>query len=209
MDRRTTIKWVLAASTVLPSLGGRSSRAESQPPLNVQGYGTDPDLLKSYRPGDLWPLTFTEAQRRTASSLSDLILPADAHSPSAAALGVVEFIDEWVSAPYPTHQENRRMILDGLAWVDAESARLYQREFSALTASEQRAICDPVCDVSTPALGLRSVAVFFRLYRDLTAGGFYSTPEGRKDLGYMGNVPLAHFDGPPAAVLALLDLDSE
>jgi hypothetical protein len=40
----------------------------------------------------------------------------------------------------------------------------------------------------------------------LTAGGFYSTPVGRKDLSYMGNVPLARFDGPPAALLEALHL---
>jgi len=34
-----------------------------------------------------------------------------------------------------------------------------------------------------------------------SAGGFYSTPAGRKDLKYMGNVRLSTFDGPPLEVL--------
>jgi len=40
----------------------------------------------------------------------------------------------------------------------------------------------------------------------LTAGGFYTTPAGRKDLDYVGNVPLTRFDGPPAALLVALGL---
>jgi hypothetical protein len=43
-------------------------------------------------------------------------------------------------------------------------------------------------------------------YRDLTAGGFYTTPAGRKDLEYIGNVPLTRFDGPPPALLGALGL---
>ena len=52
----------------------------------------------------------------------------------------------------------------------------------------------------------RDAARFFALYRDLTAGAFYSSPAGRKDLRYIGNVPLASFDGPPPALLETLGL---
>ncbi len=54
-------------------------------------YGTDPNLVRVYKPGDLWPLTFTSAQRATAAVLCDLIIPADAKSPSASSVGVVDF----------------------------------------------------------------------------------------------------------------------
>ena len=33
--------------------------------------------------------------------------------------------------------------------------------------------------------------------RNLVAAGFFTTPAGMKDLGYVGNVPLARFEGPP------------
>ncbi len=45
-----------------------------------------------------------------------------------------------------------------------------------------------------------------RVYRDLTAAGFYSSPAGRSDLGYIGNVPLTRFDGPPPELLKKLNL---
>ncbi|HYP15660.1 MAG TPA: hypothetical protein VEQ65_00505, partial [Opitutus sp.] len=49
-------------------------------------------------------------------------------------------------------------------------------------------------------------AAFFARFRDLTAGGFYTTPQGMKDLGYIGNVPLPSFDGPPPELLKKLGL---
>jgi Gluconate 2-dehydrogenase subunit 3 len=219
MDRRTSIQWVLAASAAWP-LGGRSA-ASTQPAPNqpaaagpatavrastVRGYGTDPNLLEVYRPGQLWPLTFTSAQRRLAGVLSDMIIPADDRSPAASAVGVVDFIDEWVSAPYPDCQRDRPIVLEGFGWLDAEAARRFRKRFAALDSRERHGICDDVCDEARAAAERRKAAHFFARYRDLTAGGFYSTPAGRKDLGYIGNVPLARFDGPPPELLKKLNL---
>src|SRR5271165_1717091 len=204
MDRRTTLKWVLAAGAAWPHLHGRGARADAAPA--AQGYGTDPNLATNYRPGELWPLTLTVAERRLAGILSDLIIPADDHSPSASAVGVVEFIDEWVSAPYPSHQRDRGIVQGGFAWLDGEAARRFGREFADLDAASQHGICDEICDKSRATAALDAAAHFFALYRDLTAGGFYSTPVGRDDLKFIGNVPLARFEGPPAALLKALGL---
>ena len=51
------------------------------------------------------------------------------------------------------------------------------------------------------ASAFQTAAKFFAKFRDLTAGGFYTTPVGWKDLGYVGNVSLEKFDGPPLAAL--------
>jgi hypothetical protein len=186
MDRRTTIKWVLAASAAWPLLDKRAARADSAPV--ARGFGTDPNLVANYRPGELWPLTLTAAQRRLAGILADIIVPADDRSPSASAVGVVEFIDEWLSAPYPAHQRDRTIVLGGLVWLDAEAARRFGKGFSDLDSVAQHRICDDICDESRAVTALREAAHFFALYRDLTAGGFYSTPVGRDDLKFLGNV---------------------
>jgi hypothetical protein len=204
MDRRTTIKWVLAASAAWPLLEKRAARADSA--LTARGYGTDPNLLANYRPGELWPLTFTATQRRLAGILADIIVPADDHSQSASAAGVVEFIDEWVSAPYPAQQRDRTIVLGGFAWLDEEAVRRFGKGFSDLDLGKQHGICDDICDKSRAVTALRAAAHFFALYRDLTAGGFYSTPVGRADLKFIGNVPLARFEGPPPALLKALNL---
>jgi len=52
----------------------------------------------------------------------------------------------------------------------------------------------------------QAAAQFFSRYRDLTAGAFYSTPVGRTDLQFIGNVAQARFDGPPQALLKSLGL---
>jgi hypothetical protein len=45
--------------------------------------------------------------------------------------------------------------------------------------------------------------------RDLIAGGYYTTPEGMKDIGYRGNISMASWDGPPKEVLEKLGLEPQ
>lgn len=199
MDRRTALKWMLTAAATT-ALAPRFARAQVAAPA-ARGYGTDPDLLRHYQPGELWPLTFTAEQRRTAAALCDVIIPADDHSPAASAVGVVDFLDEWISAPYPDQQEDRAIVLPGLAWIDAEASKRFGRSFGALDETQKAAICDEICHTAGAKPEFREAARFFATYRNLTAGGFYSTPQGRQDLRYVGNTPLATFDGPPPEVL--------
>lgn len=203
MDRRTTIKWVLAASAAWP-LAPTDARANSAPP--PRGYGTDPGLNVNNHAGELWPLTLTDSQRHLAGILSDIIIPADELSPSASAAGVVDFIDEWVSAPYPDFQRDRGIVLGGFTWLDAETQRRFGKDFVEINPVDQIGICDDICDPARAGSALREAARFFAHYRDLTAAGFYSSAIGRKDLNYIGNVPLASFEGPPAALLKALGL---
>lgn len=226
MDRRTTLKWVLAAAGSLsgpqafvPTWAAEGADAQHQapkrpPPPDLhdlapgKGYGTDPDLTKVFKLGEFWPLTLTAAQRNTARVLCDLIIPADTSSPSASAVGVVDFIDEWISAPYKAQRKDRTQVLEGLAWLDTEAAARFGSgsTFAALTEAQQTAICDDICLVEKAKPELVKAARFFARYRDLTAGGFYTTPQGREDLKYVGNVPMTHFDGPPLEVLKKVGL---
>jgi hypothetical protein len=75
-----------------------------------------------------------------------------------------------------------------------------------LGEAQIKAICDDICYAPKAKPEFKQAASFFSKMRDLTAGGFYSTPEGWKDLGYIGNVPLAEFLGPPPEVLKHLGL---
>jgi Gluconate 2-dehydrogenase subunit 3 len=209
MDRRTTLQWILAASAGMP-LVRLPAFGEEAPALQpaARGYGSDPNLSRTYHPGDVWPLTLTSAQRRAAAALCDVIIPGDAHSPSASAVGVVDFLDEWLSAPYPRQRQDRSMLLEGLMWIDAEATRRYAQRFIDLNDGEQQAICDDVCCAANVQPSFARAARFFARFRDLTAGGFYSAPQGRQDLGYLGNVRQTRFDGPPRDVLRKLALDT-
>jgi hypothetical protein len=163
-------------------------------------------LVRDYKPGELWPLTFNEAQRLTAAALCAVILPAHPPHPSAADLGVHDFIDEWVSAPYPVQRGDRLVILHGLEWIETESRKRFERSFPNLVRVEQHSICDDLCSVERAGPAFSEAANFFARFRDLTAGGYYTTPEGMKDIGYTGNLPLASFDGPSPEVLSRLGL---
>lgn len=202
MDRRQTLQWMLAASAVLGtevSAGATPARKSGG-----KGYGTDPKLTQSYASGELWPLSFTAEQSRCAQALCGLIIPADELSPSAAQLKVHLFIDEWVSAPYPSNVKDKARIVKGLAWMDAESARRFKKRFDQLDAAQQGAIADDICLAEKAKPEFAEAAKFFARFRDLTAGGFYTTPEGSKDLGFVGNVPSQTFDGPPLKVLQIV-----
>ncbi len=204
MDRRTTIKWMFAAAATVPSLQSLAASPEAlarDVAANQAGYGTDPALLKEWKPGGPWPLTLSARAREIAAALCDLIIPADDVSPAASKVGVVEFIDEWISAPYPQQKADRAIVLPGLEWIETESSRRFGKGFAAVSDAQRAAIADDICFPGRAASQFENAAKFFAKFRDLTAGGFYTTPIGMKDIGYTGNVPLTSFDGPPIEAL--------
>lgn len=223
IGRRAAVKWMLTASASVALLrdglgqdphrtgSTQSHPAPSAPAFAARaptgtGYGTDPNLLKDYGPGDLWELTLHEEQRKTVTALCDIIIPADEQSPSASAVGVPDFIDEWISAPYAGHDKDRQVILEGLAWIDAEAGRRFGKRFHELGADQATALCDLICFEPRAAPEYVPAAAFFSLFRNLTAGGFYTTPEGMRDLQYVGNVPIPEFPEPPEDALRKLGL---
>jgi hypothetical protein len=193
---------MLAASAAMQTMQLRAGESAARDvAANQAGYGTDPDLMKEWKSGEPWPLTLTESGRRTTQALCDLIIPADGHSPAASAVGVVDFIDEWISAPYPNQRGDRDIVLSGLAWIDDEANKRFGKGFASLSDAQQSAIADDICSSAKARPEFASAAKFFAKFRDLTAGGFYTTPVGMKDIGYTGNVALEKFDGPPIEAL--------
>ena len=203
IDRRTAIQWVAMASA-LPWLQRPMPGAASQ--STAEPYGTDPRLNHVYKPGDLWPLTLPPYMRQAAAALCDVIIPEDSESPAASAVGVVDFIDEWISAPYEAQKADRKTILEGLGWLEIESRKRFKSFFVDLTAAQKAAICDDICYLPRAKPEYVEAAKFFATFRDLTAGGFYTTPAGSRDIRYVGNVALARFDGPPPEVLRKVGL---
>jgi hypothetical protein len=209
LPRRTVFKWFAAAAAAL-QLGQPRTIAAEPPagaPLAAKGYGTDPKLNASYGPGDFWPLTFTAQQRETAKALSDIILPADDYGPAASELRVTDYVDEWVSAPYPAQQLDRAVIPPGLDWLDRESGTRFNARFAALTPEQSHALCDDICYTATAKPEHRQGAIFFSRFRAVAAGAYYCTIAGWKAIGYVGNIPLASFAGPPPEVLARLGVE--
>jgi len=139
-----------------------------------------------------------------AKGLADVILPRDDFGPAASTVGVVEMVDEWISAPYPAQQADRPIVIDGLAWLETESTKRFEKLFGELGQDQQHAICDDICFHATAKAEFKKAASFFSRFRSLCAGAYYGTPEGWQAIGYVGNVPLQSFDGPPQEVLEKL-----
>jgi hypothetical protein len=203
IDRRTAMKWVAMASTLpwlqRPGIGDAA-------PAAAKGYGTDPVLNRAYKPGEAWPLTLPPFMREATAALCDVIIPADGGLPAASAVGVTDFIDEWISAPYEAQKADRKTILEGLGWLETESKKRFSKFFVELSATQKAAICDDICWLPKAKPEYREAAKFFATFRDLTAGGYYTTPAGMKDIRYVGNVALERFDGPPPEVLRQVGL---
>jgi hypothetical protein len=210
LPRRTVFKWFVAVAASLQlgdALVFGAEPVPDVPPVSAKGYGSDPLLNNAYSPGDMWPLTLNRTQRAAAIALADLIIPADNLGPAASQVHVIDFVDEWVSAPYPAQLLDREIVLPGLDWLDAEASRRFQGVFTALTLEQQQLICDDICFEPRATDEFKPAARFFRRFRSLAAAAYYATPAGWEAIGYVGNQPSLTYEGPPAEVLTRLGVE--
>ncbi len=139
----------------------------------------------------------TDHEYKTVSVLADIILPKEEDSQSASEAGVPEFI-RFIVKDMPSHQ---LPIRGGLQWLDRESARRFQKKFIDLNSNEQISIVEDIAYPDDVQPEFEQGASFFTKLRDLTLTGFYTSKQGIKELGYMGNQ--ANFwDGVPEDELA-------
>jgi hypothetical protein len=146
------------------------------------------------------PKFFTASEFKLVRTLADIIIPKDERSGSASDVGVPEFMD-FMMIDQPTRQVAMR---GGLAWLDVECQQRYDKIFVDCTDVERTAVLD---DIAWPAKAkpeLRHGVAFFNSFRDLTAGGFWTTKVGIEDLQYLGNRSVARWNGCPDEALKKL-----
>ncbi len=209
IPRRDALKAIAAAAGALPVLNGAIEaqqqgptpvRQSASPRVGPRGGPWDPDLIHS-RPG-AWPRKLSASELITLAALCDVIIPADSKSPSASAVGVPAWINEYVS--FEGNQNALVRLRGGLMWLNLESNKRFGRPFVRLTAAEKTQICDDICYLPNAKPELRPGALLFDQVRDLSAVGFYTTREGMQDLGYIGNVALPRFPEVSAEIRARL-----
>jgi len=207
LDRRQALSWLAVAAVGLTATG-RLPLGAAEPAERPHGkrIGSDPVLNRTYVPGELWPLSFSPAQQAAAAALADLILPPETGGKKPSELGVPAFVDEWVSSYYDETLKDRPIILAGLTWLDAEAHRRHGAVFAKLTLAQQAGIADDICGVTPVKKEHKPGQDFFKRFRHLAAGGYYTTPQGMRELGYVGNTPSANFDGPTPEALKHLGL---
>jgi len=191
MKRRDVLKLLLAA----PAVGFTWTEAEA-----LQA-GTAAQTVRAAATAKPFvPKFFTASEFRLMRTLADIIIPKDERSGSASDAGVPEFMD-FMMADQPERQVAMR---GGLAWLDVECQRRFDKLFLACAAAERTAVLD---DIAWPAKARPELAhgvAFFNSFRDLTASGFWTTRMGIDDLQYLGNRSVARWNGCPDAALKKL-----
>jgi hypothetical protein len=161
------------------------------------------------------PKFFTPHEWETVRALSDAIIPRDERSGSATDAGVPEFLDFiLIDEPRLAEETSRQTAMrGGLAWIDLECQRRFDKAFVACTDTERTALLDdisrPPAPTASDALGsamseepptlpvLSHGRAFFASFRDLVATGFWTTKMGMEDLQYLGNRYVAEWTGCP------------
>ena len=217
VTRRGAIKAIAAAAAV-PVLGTFETSEERV--LRARE-AAESAVLAEMQGTAYTPKFFTRHEFQTVRVLVDYIIPRDERSGSATDAGVPQYMDFVLSdqtpPPGPPNPTRRFYVAPtaaqinvrgGLAWLDTECARRFGAEKTFLTAADpqRREVLD---DIAWPAKAkpeLSHGVAFFTRMRDMTAAGFFSSKMGVQDLRYIGNMPMAKWDGCPPNVLAKLGL---
>ena len=174
-----------AAESAHEALSGFSPLPPSNP--RAMGTLTDPDMLAPVVP---WEMLLTDEEMRLVAALADVIVPADDRSPAASAVGVPDYINEFVSAP--AHKEQLTRLRGGLAWLNRMAReRFAAADFPALTGAQQHEICDEICFESDAPAELKPRARFFDEFRDMVSTGFWTSGRGDARPGLHGERPAA------------------
>jgi gluconate 2-dehydrogenase gamma chain len=215
VDRRSALK-AMAAAAAVPVLGTFEIGEEQM--LRARE-AAETAVLAEMQGTQYTPKFFTRHEYQTVRTLVDYIVPRDERSGSATDAGVPQYMDFVLSdqtpppgPPNPTPRfyvaptASQINVRGGLAWLDNECANRFGAGTTFLTATDaqRRQVLD---DIAWPAKAkpeLSHGVAFFTRMRDMTASGFYSSKMGIQDLRYMGNVPMAKWDGCPPEVIAKL-----
>lgn len=152
------------------------------------------------QPAAYQPKQFTADEWRLVRLLADHVIPRDARSGSATEAGVPEFMD-FILGEYAS---NRQWMKDGLAWMNGECRRRFGKGFVSCTVPQQHEVLDAIAYPKRAAPEMRAGVEFFNRFRNMTASGYYSSRIGIADLGYIGNRPVAKWEGTPPDVMKWL-----
>ncbi|MEL4306974.1 gluconate 2-dehydrogenase subunit 3 family protein [Joostella sp. CR20] len=145
---------------------------------------------------------FTEHELATLTILADIIIPAEGEYSAASQVGVIEFIS-FIVLDMPHHQLPLR---GGLMWLDHESNRRFNKVFKDVSSEQQIEIIEDIAYPEEVKPEHTQGERFFSRLRDLVSTGYFTSEEGIKYLGYVGNTPNV-WDGVPADVLAQYNME--
>ena len=205
MDRRKSLKLIAAGALAAPiviagcnTADKKTTSAKEESKFNLD---RNPDELKYEKELLAKEKFFTADEMATITILADIIIPKDEISGSASDAKVPEFI-EFIVHDMPKHQIPMK---GGLRWLDMQCLKRHEKPFKDCTAEQRMALADEIAYPDKAKPEMSQGIQFFRLMRDLTATGFYTSAIGVKDLGYAGNIP-TQWNGVPDEVLKQYNL---
>lgn len=171
MERRTLLK-ILAIGTIAPQLQpfATASSCHEQPVALAQL-----DSPSQYR----WQF-FTPEESELVAQLSEMIIPADAHSPGARAANVNLFADLMLATG---DEQTKQQWRHGLRRIKEEAGQSSLDDALAKAATNE---ADPKTELDH----------FFVALKQMTVDGYYTSSIGiHQDLDYQGNSYLSKFPG--------------
>ncbi len=195
--RREVIR-LLGIASVAATFPGFRSWAFAGEPADHAAHGAAAVTAPA---GAYQPLFFRHDDYRLIEHLAELIIPAD-DTPGAKDAGVAEFIDFMVANRVPIsgagHSEPPRdsamkmgselqaQWLEGLGWLNARCQYDYAHTFMDCTSAQQLALLSALAYKDKHTSETEEGRDFFRLVRDYTVTGYYTSRVGLEALGFPG-----------------------
>jgi hypothetical protein len=196
VSRRQALK-VLGAMPVAAAIG---TQPAATPHITSQAAAT-PAVEKA-------PRFFNAHEWATVAMLADYVIPRDDRSGSATDAKVPEYMDFLLSEK-DANVNTQIAFHGGLAWIDNECRKRFQKTFIASADVQRRQVLDDIAYPQKAKPEMSYGVNFFNRFRDMTASGFFSSAIGWQDLQYKGNVFNPGYDGCPPAALDKLGVSYE
>ncbi|HXI88877.1 MAG TPA: gluconate 2-dehydrogenase subunit 3 family protein, partial [Blastocatellia bacterium] len=141
---------------------------------------------------DKTPLFFTKEEFALVDELTELIIPADEHSPGAKAALVANYIDFRLSESF--EEQPKTLWREGLKQIEQLSQEMHGKSFLASSVEERIALLTRISQ--NEAKPVKPEELFFRELKSRTARAYYTSEIGIKtEMEYKGNVSLKEFVG--------------
>lgn len=153
--------------------------------------GADANALAQLAQGKS-PLYFTKEEFALVDELTELIIPADDHSPGARAALAASYIDFRLSESV---EENPRTLgREGLKRIEQLSREMHGKSFLESTAQQRVALLTRIS--ANEAQAVKPEELFFKELKSHTARAYYTSRIGiHNEMEYKGNVSLKEFVG--------------
>jgi gluconate 2-dehydrogenase gamma chain len=150
--------------------------------------------------GPYKPMFFPPEHYRMVEHLAEMIIPED-DTPGAKQAGVAEFIDFMVANRVPVSgsrdvrstedtiemgNEAQTRFIQGLDWMNARCHSEFGHAFMDCTPEQQNSLMEELAYKTKFKPTTESGRDFFRMMRDYTVVGYYTTKIGLESLGYPG-----------------------